>query len=83
MIDMEVITMPSKQEIFENKVKMIESLKALKSSWLQCETAFSNTCIDCNEYITDSFPFDKSFNDINVYEWVNNSIDKLEKSLKF
>jgi hypothetical protein len=73
--------MASKQEVFESKMNMINALSALKSAWFQCEKSFSDSNINCNDFIVENFPFQESFDDINVFEWVNSSIDKLQKSL--
>lgn len=37
--------------------------------------------IGINDYIEEKFPFDKSFNEINIYEWVDTSVSKIRAVL--
>lgn len=43
---------------------------------------FDGEEIDCNDYITDDYPFDKSFDEINVSDWVFTTEEKIKKSGK-
>ncbi len=61
------------------KENMIESLIKLQNAWSDVSECFNNNTIDCNDYICDGYPFEKSFDDINIFEWINNSIDNLQK----
>jgi len=79
-----------KREKFEKAKALIEMKSALinlKSAWTRCVNAFSNIFIDCNDYIKgdeyslDEYPFDMSFNEINVAGWADASIEKIEKAL--
>lgn len=69
------------QNNLADKLKLIDALKSLRRSWIQCEIAFIDNNINYSEYIVDQYPFDKPFSDIDVVGWVNESIKKLENSL--
>jgi hypothetical protein len=61
------------------KKQMIDALEKLRSAWIDCDYAFGNSDIDCNDYIVDYYPFDKSFDDMDTIFWIDNCIELLKK----
>ena len=67
-------------------LEMKAALTHLKQSWFECANAFSNAYIDCNNYILGNdgfadYPFQKSFDDINVPDWVDGVIKKIDEEI--
>jgi len=80
-----------KKDVFEKVKALIEmkgALTNLKSAWTRCVDAFSNIYINCNDYILgneyalDEYPFDMSFDEINVAGWVDASLEKIVKEIE-
>lgn len=67
-----------KKEEYEQELK--ESMLDLRDAWIRCCFIFGNIYYDCNDYITDDYPFDKSFDEIATIEWIDNVLDNIEKS---
>lgn len=66
------------------KIELQEALEHLRASWMECEVAFGNAHLeDINQYIlgstenNDVYPFPLSFGDMNVVEWIDGAIDRL------
>lgn len=68
----------------ENKrqqlLEMKKALTELKTSWGYCLEAFEK-CDEVNDYIVDKYPFDKSFDEINVIDWVDGCLDRISKDI--
>lgn len=67
-----------KKEQYEQELKA--SMLDLRNAWIRCSYIFGNIYYDCNDYITDNYPFDKSFDDIDTINWIDKVIDNIEKS---
>lgn len=63
------------------KKEVENALKDLQKSWIKCLIAFNNIYIDINDYIDEYYPFDKSFDDIEVLEWIENSLENLKNPI--
>ena len=77
----------SKKNILDECMKDV--LLNLKNAWDDCIKVMSemNTLIDVNDYICgkdsegkEIYPFDRSFNDIDVDRWVEGVVSKIEKN---
>ena len=55
-----------------------KALLSLKESWYKCLIAFSNIYIDCNDYMSDKYPFNKSFDEIETMDWIDVSLENLK-----
>lgn len=58
----------------QEKEEMISALEKLKNAWETCNTVFSDTSLDINDYISEKYPFDVSFDEIRVLEWIDHSL---------
>lgn len=67
-----------KKDQYEQELKA--SMLDLRNAWIRCSYIFGNIYYDCNDYITDNYPFDKSFDDIDTINWIDKVIDNIEKS---
>ena len=67
-----------KREEYEKELK--ETMQELKKVWRKCLEIFNDCDNDCNEYIVENYPFDSSFDEINVEEWCDTIMDKIEKN---
>lgn len=67
------------------KLEMKVALEHLRNAWLECNNAFSNIFIDCNDYIIgynendNRYPFHLSFDEMNVVEWIDGVLKRLSK----
>ena len=67
------------------KIEIKVALEHLRNAWIECNNAFSNIFIDCNDYIIGSgendnrYPFHLSFDEMNVVEWIDEVLEKLSK----
>ena len=72
----------------EELEQMKKSLSQFKESWMKCCEIFNGAVFDCNEYIlgdeedNSQYPFNKSFDELNIDSWVNGCIDKIDAELK-
>ena len=55
-----------------------KALLSLKESWYKCLIAFSNIYIDSNDYMSDKYPFNKSFDEIETMDWIDVSLENLK-----
>ena len=60
------------------KIELQNALIQLRTAWINTLHAMSNIDIDCNDYIIDKYPFEESFDDIDVIDWIDESCEKLE-----
>lgn len=61
---------------------MKTALYKLREAWFECRNSFYTCKVDCNKYIAEHYPFDKSFGEIEVNKWVLNSVAKINADLK-
>lgn len=67
------------------KIEIKVALEHLRNVWIECNNAFSNIFIDCNDYIIGSgendnrYPFHLSFDEMNVVEWIDGALKRLSK----
>lgn len=66
-----------KREEYEKELK--ETMQEFKKVWIKCLEIFYDCDNDCNQYIVEKYPFDSSFDEINVIEWCDTIIDKIKK----
>lgn len=69
-----------KKEEYEKELK--SSLLDLREAWIRCLYIFGNIYHDCNDYITNNYPFDKSFDEIEVITWIDSTLENIEKNSK-
>lgn len=69
-----------KEEIY--KQKMTSALIDFQNAYNKLVELFNDCDNDCNNYICDNYPFEKSFDEIPVDDWVNSTIDNLDKKIK-
>lgn len=69
------------------KSEMKIALEHLRAAWIECESAFSNIYVDCNDYILGNeedgmeYPFHLSFDEMKVTEWVDGAVEKINGDL--
>lgn len=69
-------------------VKMKEALEHLRKSWIECNNAFADGYATCNDYILgsveteDQYPFHMSFDELNVVNWIDGCLERIEKDIK-
>ena len=61
---------------------MKTALYRLREAWFECRNSFYTYKVDCNKYIAEYYPFDKSFDEIDVNKWILNSVGKITEDLK-
>lgn len=65
------------------KAGMKMALKRLRDAWSLCVESFSDANIDCNDYILgdkecgDEYPFQQSFDEINVIGWIDGCLERM------
>lgn len=62
-------------------LNMLNAVQSFRSAWGKCNEVFSDIRIDCNDYIVDGYPFDKSFDEIDVDEWCDKVIENISKDI--
>lgn len=69
-------------EVVKINKKMIESLINLKNAFNQVNKEWIN-CDDMNELVFSNYPFNESFDELNlkVMDWVDISIEELKKKM--
>lgn len=73
-------------EVNEAKLEMKEALIKLREAWIACNDIFCDYRIDCNDYILgnkgdeDEYPFHLSFDEINVVNWIDGCLERLERN---
>ena len=66
-------------------LQMKVAMENLREAWIQLECVFDSAYIDANDYILgtrfseDEYPFHKSFDEMNVTEWIDGCLEKIEK----
>lgn len=68
----------SLEDINAYKDELRESLVELKNAWTRVSMVFGNIYHDCNDYIQDNYPFEQSFDDIGMYEWIDSTLENIE-----
>ena len=68
-------------EKIKTLLEIKKALTELKTSWGYCLEAFEK-CDEVNDYIVDKYPFDKSFDEINANDWIDLSLENINKELK-
>lgn len=66
-----------KREEYEKELK--ETMQELKKVWKKCLEVFDNCDFDCNDYIVENYPFNSSFDEINVTDWCDTIVDKIKE----
>lgn len=67
-----------KREEYEKELK--ETMQELKKVWKKCLEVFDNCDFDCNDYIVENYPFNSSFDEINVEDWCDTIVDKIKEN---
>ena len=63
----------------EYKYKLKNAMLALQGAWDNCRELFSLADHESNDYIaTKEYPFDKSFDEIELTDWVSSVVAKLQ-----
>ena len=76
------------QEKKKAKLEMWAALLKLQEAWMDCLYAFGNIHIDVNDYILgseddgDEYPFQKSFEELNVIPWIEGTIKRLDAEVE-
>lgn len=63
-------------------LEMKKALEDLRKSWIDCIYAFTSYGVDCNDYISEEYPFTQSFEEINTIDWIDLSLENINKELK-
>lgn len=65
-----------------NRQNMIKSLKKLKRAFSDVNIAWDQ-CNEMNDLTNSDYPFEKSFDELNikVQDWVDDSINELEEKI--
>ena len=61
--------------------KLLQAMILLKDAWKNLGALFYDTQHEANDYIVENYPFDKSFDEINVEDWCDTVICELEDEL--
>lgn len=66
--------------------KLKTALESLRSAWYECCDAIGSWHIEANDYICGDeegreYPFDKSFDELKVIDWVDGAIKKIEEDM--
>lgn len=64
-------------ELYRLELKL--AMNQLMSAWGRCNELFLDSRFDCNDFIVDNYPFDKSFDEIPVRKWCESVIDRLDE----
>ena len=67
-----------KREEYEKELK--ETMQELKKVWKKCLEVFDNCDFDCNDYIVENYPFNSSFDEMNVEDWCDTIVDKIKEN---
>ena len=65
------------REEYEKELK--ESMENFKKVWKKCLNLFNSCDFDCNDYIVENYPFESSFDEINVEDWCDTIIDSIKQ----
>ena len=75
----------------DEKTRALAEMKAamehLREAWIECNDAFSNIYIECNDYIIgsreneDEYPFHMSFDELMTVNWIDGCIERMEADL--
>lgn len=61
------------------KHNFINALENFKRTYDDLKDIFVSSDIDLNQYIVNNYPFDKSFEELNIDDWINSIKENLEK----
>lgn len=62
------------------RIELQNKLRNFQESFNELKENFEDTDLfDCNDFICDNYPFEKSFDEIMVDDWINSINDKLTK----
>lgn len=64
------------------KIELLNKLNCFKEAYENLKSFFDNDDFDCNNYICDNYPFDKSFDELNISDWINSVEKNLEKGVE-
>lgn len=59
------------------KEKLIRALDDFEAAYVKLLSALQSADFDPNDYINEDYPFEASFEEIGISQWVNSSIQKL------
>jgi hypothetical protein len=69
---------PTSDEI-ESKNKAIRALKEFKEAYINLDSYFDNErTLELVDYINEDYPFELSFGDLKVMQWVDTCVSKLQ-----
>ena len=61
------------------KEKLIRALNDFEAAYINLLSTMQNADFDPNDYVNEYYPFDASFDEINISKWVESSILKLKE----
>ena len=64
-------------------LELKDSLFALKHEYTRCVDAMNNCAIDCNDYVCDEYPFDLSFDELDIVNWCERTIRNINQEFTF
>lgn len=62
------------------KSKLKNCMTAFKMAYENLADAMSTEHIDVNDFICDDYPFSQSFDELNISQWVDETIEQIDKS---
>lgn len=60
------------------KSRMEYKLNKLQEAFYALIEEFQDEDFDCNDYICDDYPFEESFDEISISEWIESTCENLE-----
>lgn len=63
-----------------SQAELKNALIKLRKAWIETVSAMSNIDFDCNDYIIEDYPFEQSFDEIDVINWIDKSIKKIDET---
>lgn len=70
------------KEAANYKMQLLAKINSFKEAYNDLKTLFESDADDCNKYICDNYPFDKSFDELNISDWINSIEENLKKGDK-
>ena len=59
-------------------LELLYATEQLKKAWIRFSRACSDAYVECNDYIADDYPFDKSFDEIDTFTWFDSIIKNIK-----
>ena len=69
-------------EFNEYKEKLSKALNKFLESYNELKELFEDDDNECNDYICDDYPFEKSFDEYGISDWVYATEENLKKGKK-